>query len=151
MEDRTRWLLFELVTTVLAATASVALLVSLHSHLWLATAADTPAGELPLLYTDSVEAEMSTTESVRLYGAITAVTCLGALAAVVPACREYIDNLRQETRRGVAGGVGVAVAGGGLYLLAPDLMLAALGLTLLAYGLLAAVACSAYLAVVPAA
>lgn len=144
MQDRTRWLLYEMAVTTLAFVAGVSLLVAVYSHLWLG--ADR-VGDAALVFADAVALEESRTETLRVGGAAVTAVALGLLALLAPGYAGFADDPRAELRTAIAVGFVVALAGGVLALVAPGLVAEALGLTLVAYGLLALVAGSAHLAV----
>jgi len=134
MRDRTRWVLYESAVSLLASAVGIGLLVAIYSHLWLDTSGGTT--DRVLRFSDSVVVTRPTVESLRLVGAMATAVSLGLLAVLSP---PFADDLQSEARAGLATGVLASLAGGALAVVAPTLAVEALGLTLLACGLLAAV------------
>ncbi len=134
MRDRTRWVLYESVVTLLASAVGIGLLVAIYSHLWLdASGART---ESVVRFSDSVVVTRPTVERLRLVGAAAVAVGLGLLAVVSPGYGQFADDLWSEARAGLVTGVLASLAGGALAAVAPTLAVEALGFTLLACGVL---------------
>jgi hypothetical protein len=117
--------------------AGIATFLALYGHLWLG-AFDDSAGELPVVLSGSVAAERSAMETLRLGGAVATVVALGLLVAAIRIHESALDAPRQQMRRGVVIALLMCLAGGVLYVFVSDVIVEALGLTLLGYGLLLA-------------
>jgi FtsH-binding integral membrane protein len=135
MRDRTRETRHAVAIDGLGFVAGVTTFLALYGHLWLG-AANGSAGELVLLFSDSVAAERSTMETLRLAGTIATVVSLGLLAAVLRRHENPLDAPRRQIKMGVAVSLAMILSGSVLYVLVSDVVVEALGLTLLAYGLL---------------
>jgi hypothetical protein len=135
MRNRTRETLRAVAVDGLGFVAGLATFAAIYGHLWLG-AVDDSASELVLLFSDSVTAERSAMETLRLVGAIATAVSLGLMAATVRMYESPLDAPRRQVKRGMAMALGMIVSGGALYVLLSDVVLEALGLTLLGHGLL---------------
>jgi hypothetical protein len=135
MRDRTRATLYAVAIDGLGFVAGLATFAALYGHLWLG-AVDDSAGELAVRFSDSVAAERSTMETLRLVGAVATAVSLGLMAAVFRTDESVLDAPRQQTKTGLAMSLAMVLSGSALSVLGSDVVVEALGLTLLAYGLL---------------
>ena len=128
MDDETRQVFYQLLSTVLGSLAMLAALLGIHAHRWLG--ADSSAGFL-----------FGVGESAGLVGATrvgAAVVFLASLGALVVVGRRYYalcEQPRREIQKSAVSGAGVAVAGVGTFLFAPDAAFESLGLTFVLIGL----------------
>lgn len=135
MRDHTRETLHAVAIDGLGFVAGLATFAAIYGHLWLG-ALDGSAGELVVFFTDSVATEQSAMETLRLVGTVATLVSLGLLAAALRTDERSLDDSRRQVNMGVAMALTMIVSGSAVYVLVSDVIIEALALTLLGYGLL---------------